>query len=47
VVVAGGHAAAQDVAEADVLPVGVRDLDADRALAGIGDRIRTSGDFTA
>jgi hypothetical protein len=36
VVVAGGHAAAQDVAQADVLPVGVRDLDADRALAGIG-----------
>src|SRR4028118_635958 len=33
VVVAGGHAAAQDVAEADVLAVGVRDLDADRALA--------------
>jgi hypothetical protein len=33
VVVGGGGRAAQDVAEADVLAVGVGDLDADRALA--------------
>ena len=34
VVVAAGHLAAQHVAEADLLAVGVGDLDADRGLAG-------------
>jgi hypothetical protein len=47
VVVAACLRGAQHVAEGDHLLVDVGDLDADRRLPGIGDRIRTSALATA